>query len=260
MAHATRNTEKTANEWLPKLRRSLPFVLALLVLCAATLVIWWAQAQFAEQDDWKLQRIRIVGELRQLHVNDIQAALALQSGQTVAEVNMKQLTTAVSELPWVKQVEIRRQFPGELIVSVAERTPWLRLNTQQMLDSDGQAFSPKNVDAFLHLPRVVVDESQLDEAVQQFKSANEVLASIGITISELVLNGRGALTVRLNNDVALMFGRDDWQARLKRFVSLYPGLSHDGVLPRYVDLRYDTGVAVSWPETVKEKAPKTAGL
>lgn len=259
MSHATRHTTEQMSTW-SRLRGYLPFVAALVLLAAATFTVNWIQVEFAKQDDWQMQRVRIVGELRQVSVSDILEKLQVRQGQTVADVDMPGLTERVGGLPWIKSVDLRRQFPGELVVTVTEREPWLRLNDDALLDKDGVPFQPKNVSAFAQLSKLESNDLHLQQALDQFLHANAALQPVGLSVAVLTLNARGALSLRLNNGVDLMFGRNDWQPRLERFVKLYPGLSQDGQVPRYVDLRYDTGLAVAWPENETEKTPKTAGL
>lgn len=259
MSHATRK-QAGAPSKLERLRRVLPLAGALLLLIGATFAVNWMQVEFAKQNEWQMQRVRIVGELRQVTVSEILEVLAVQNGQTLADVDMPALTDKVSMLPWIRSVELRRQFPGELVVSIVEREPWLRLNDNALVDAEGEAFMPRNVAAFAHLPQLQTDIGNLHLAQQEYGHANKALQPVGLSVAVLTLNARGALSLQLNNGVALMFGRNDWQPRLERFVSLFPGLSSEGQLPLYVDLRYDTGFAVAWPDKDTEKTPKTAGL
>lgn len=262
MAQATRKQTDTV-PLTEKVKAALPFVSALLLLVGATLLVMALQRQYRSSDSWQLQRVRVEGELRQVKSADVLAAMNVRAGMTLAELDLRNLHGQVAALPWVKSVSLRRVYPAELQVTVTERTPWLRLNSKELIDVDGNPYAPDNVAAFAHLPRLHSSHPQLELAVSRYVSGNQQLKPLGLMIAELELNGRGALEVTLNNGTRLLFGRDDWDGRLARFLSLYPSLVTDAAVPTYVDLRYDTGFAVAWPEPVapaEQTVSRTAGL
>jgi len=262
MAQATRKTTEQLS-LKQRVKAVLPFVSALLLLIAATVLVVTLQQRYRDSDSWQLQRVRVEGAMRQVKSADVLAAMQVQAGMTLAALDLAQLHSRVAALPWVKAVSLRRVYPAELQVTVDERTPWLRLNAAELIDSDGNPFAPSNVAAFAHLPVLHSGHGQLAQATAQFVAGNDQLKPLGLVIAELELNGRGALVMTLNNGTRLMFGRDDWQGRLQRLLSLYPGLVVDGVVPTSIDLRYDTGFAVAWPAPAAVGAAnvsKTAGL
>jgi cell division protein FtsQ len=258
---ATRKaTPHHTSDRVATLRRAWPFMLMMFLLIAATAVAYTVHARYKNSASWQIKRVRIDGELRQLHSNDVINALALSKGATVLNLELPAMTQRVAALPWVKTVSLRRVYPSELVVQISEREPWLRLNSQQLVDRDQQAFAPHNYSAFMHLPHIVTAEAQLPLALIQYTVANDAMRPLGLAVNQVELNPRRALTLTLNNGVRLMFGRDEWQDRLQRVARLYPGLVQAGAVPTYIDLRYDTGFAVAWPQTQKQSSTATAGL
>ncbi len=262
MGQATRKENVWAARW-QAVRLRLPFVALLSVMALTTLGAGYLQSRFRSDDEFRVQRVRLMGTLRQVQVADVMGALALRADTPVLAVDLPELTDRIAALPWIKSVAIRRVVPGELHVQVSEREPVLRLNNDALVDRDGNAFQPDNVAMFAHLPRVQTPEAQLPQALDEFARSNTVLAPLGLAVSELELTGRSALTLVLNNGIRLMFGREDWNGRLQRFVALYPDLTTTGQVPTYIDLRYDTGLAVAWPQTKTpdtKSSTQTAGL
>ncbi len=263
MAQATRKGGP-AVPLATRLKVVAPFIAALLLLIGATLLVMVLQQRYRSSDSWQLQRVRVVGELRQVRSAEVLSAMQVQSGMTLAALELISLHQKVVALPWVKSASLRRVYPGELHVQITERTPWLRLNADQLVDVEGEPYAPANVAAFAQLPQLRTTAIQLPRAIEEYRTGNDALHGLGLRIAELELNGRGALTLVLDNGVQLLFGRDDWDGRRQRLLQLYPELVADGVVPRYVDLRYDTGFAVAWPAPVegpgRTSAVKTAGL
>ena len=73
-----------------------------------------------------------------------------------------------------------------------------------------------------------------------------ILTGAALPIDELFLSERFAWQITLQNQVRLNLGRQEFIDRLQRFVDVYPLLKQDKRAVEYVDLRYDTGLAVGW--------------
>ena len=69
-----------------------------------------------------------------------------------------------------------------------------------------------------------------------------------MTLDELSLSERFAWQVQLKNGIKLNLGRQEFIDRLQRFIDVYPLLAQQEKAVKYVDLRYDTGVAVGWKD------------
>ena len=73
-----------------------------------------------------------------------------------------------------------------------------------------------------------------------------LIATTEMAIDELSLSERFAWQVQLDNGIKLNLGRQEFIDRLQRFIDVYPLLMQQEKAVKYVDLRYDTGVAVGW--------------
>jgi cell division protein FtsQ len=76
----------------------------------------------------------------------------------------------------------------------------------------------------------------------------------GQKIALLSLSERFAWQVKLHNQVLLKLGRQEYINRLQRYIDVYPLLLQEEKSVAYVDLRYDTGLAVGWgaPRNLKK--------
>ncbi|MGB0989179.1 MAG: cell division protein FtsQ/DivIB, partial [Pseudoalteromonas spongiae] len=85
----------------------------------------------------------------------------------------------------------------------------------------------------------------------------ELLDYRTLAIDELVLSERFSWQLTLNDGVTLNLGREERVQRIQRFMDVYPLIKKNKKADQqvdYVDLRYDTGLAVGWkPLTVKER-------
>ena len=112
------------------------------------------------------------------------------------------------------------------------------------------------------LPRLSGPEDSSAEVVAAYRRHHAALAPLGMAIDELRLSPRRAWRLKLDNGMTLALGREQTDARLTRFVALYPRLfgaqaaaSADALAaapmtPVTVDLRYPDGFAVRMPDGV----------
>ena len=86
-------------------------------------------------------------------------------------------------------------------------------------------------------------------ALENFVNLNKLLDFSELAIDELVLTERFAWQLILNDGVTINLGRDNRVERIQRFMDIYPEIKlqkKEGQQVDYVDLRYDTGLAVGW--------------
>lgn len=83
------------------------------------------------------------------------------------------------------------------------------------------------------------------EASHQYET---LLAARGYKLLGVNLTPRHAWELTLDGNIQLFVGRSDIALRLQRFIDAFPVIE-----PRervaYVDLRYDTGMAVGWKKS-----------
>ena len=79
-----------------------------------------------------------------------------------------------------------------------------------------------------------------------------LLAGAALPIDELFLSERFAWQITLKNAIKLNLGRQEFIDRLQRFVDVYPLLKEQPKAVEYIDLRYDTGLAVGWSDEHKQ--------
>jgi cell division protein FtsQ len=72
---------------------------------------------------------------------------------------------------------------------------------------------------------------------------------LDMKVTELRLSERYAWTLVLDNAIRVNLGRGEFVDRLQRFIDLFPLIDEDPRVLNYVDLRYDTGLAIGWLET-----------
>ena len=199
------------------------------------------------------------------HVTEAQIRLVAerQVRGTFFTVDLERVRNSLEKLPWVREARVERRWPDTLVVSLTEHVPLARWNDDALVSEDGEVFGAA---ASTRLPRLAGPEGSSGEVVAAYHRYQAALAPLGMKIDELRLSPRRAWRIHLDNGMQLALGRVQTDARLARFVSLYPRLfnrqpaEHSQVaaaspVPLMVDLRYTDGFAVRMPNGVTPFKP-----
>jgi len=158
-------------------------------------------------------------------------------------VDIGHIRQSLEKLPWVRSVNIRREYPGHLTVSLEEHQALARWNNASLVNQQGEVFV---ADSEQVLPEFAGPEGTSAEVTRHYAEFNRQLAALDLHAAQLVLSPRHAWQMRLSNGLVLKLGREDVQQRLARFVAVYPySLYAMQGKVKYVDLRYRNGFAVS---------------
>ena len=157
-------------------------------------------------------------------------------------VDIERLRQSLEKLPWVRSVNIRREFPDRLAVQLEEHQALARWNNNALVNRQGEIFVAESRQA---LPGFIGQDGASHEAALCYLQFSQQLAALNLQVAQLVLSPRHAWQLRLSNGMVLELGREDMQPRLARFVAAYPySLAGWAGSVRYVDMRYRNGFAV----------------
>jgi cell division protein FtsQ len=168
-------------------------------------------------------------------------------------MNLDEVRRLVAELPWVRRVEVRREWPDRIVVRVEEHRPLGRWSATRLVSERGELFDGTSDAA---LPQLAGPPGSEREVTRRYLATRELLAPLGVEPVQVALSARYAWQVQLSNGLVLELGRDQARSpvdeRLARFVAAYPRIV--GSLNRrldYVDLRYPNGFAIRVPDLLQ---------
>jgi cell division protein FtsQ len=158
-------------------------------------------------------------------------------------VDIERLKSELEKLPWVRGVQIRREFPDRLSVEIEEHQALAHWNEEELVNQQGEVFS---ADSDASMPSFVGQTGDSALVTQQYAQFTTQLSQVGLHIQKMVESPRRAWQLCLDNGMVLELGSEQMQQRLDRFVTVYPyslATIQGGV--KTVDLRYHNGFAVS---------------
>lgn len=162
--------------------------------------------------------------------------------------DIERLRASLERLPWVRGVNIRREFPDRLVMRLEEHQPLARWNHSALVNQQGEVFEASFAQV---LPNFIGQDGASADVTQHYAQFSQQLAPLDLQVVQLAQSPRHAWQLHLSNGMVLELGSDDMQQRLARFVAVYPySLAGMQGSVRYVDLRYRNGFAVGG--TVKQ--------
>ena len=193
--------------------------------------------------------IAIAGEMPYTTRADIENAIEQVNLGNFFNLDVNDVQQKVAKLPWVYSVSVRKKWPDELKIYVVDQKPIAHWNGDFLINENGKAFQADVKRLPEKLPAFFGPEGSEQIALDNFRNLNKLLDFSQLAIDELVLSERFAWQLILNDGVTINLGSDNRIERIQRFMDVYPQIKlnkKDGQQVDYVDLRYDTGLAVGW--------------
>lgn len=182
------------------------------------------------------------------HINQKTLAMVVApyvTNVSLFSLNADQLKKNILEQPWIYNVWIKRIWPDQIEIQVAEQKAVAVWNTNSLLNFNGEIFAAPQNTFPANLPILNGPEGTQELVWQQWQQFTAGLAPLNLVITELDLNSRGSWQLILNNGIKVVLGRSDIGSRFNRFVAVYPKvLASKADSIAGIDLRYVDGFAV----------------
>ncbi len=205
---------------------------------------------------WPVTQLTVQAEFKHVSAAAIRAAVVPRLNKGFFALNLDAVQKSVAALPWVESVEVRKRWPGTLLLTVQERKPFAVWNGKQLISRQGKLFDAPLSDVHHVLPDLHGPDSRLAEVASFYAETHKAFARNKLQITGVALTERGSWSVTTAGGARIVIGdRDQANNRLRRFLDVYPQLmaGHaDGFA--YADLRYTNGFAVRWPQAAAAHA------
>ena len=200
-----------------------------------------------------MSEILVEGDLYHVSTTEIRDAVTrLGALKNFALQDVDHIQQAISTLPWVAHVSVRKQWPITIKINVTEHKPIAIWNGNKLLNEEAVVFDavPSEV-KYKKLIALYGPDGSEQEVLNTWPDLNNILQKTGLEIAELELNERRSWRIITSNNIRIELGlesKTEILERLERFVKLFVEIKSTRQAIDYVDLRYDIGVAVGWKE------------
>ena len=198
--------------------------------------------------DRPLTQVHITGRFQRVQPLDVEKAVRSQVGRKgLVSVDLAAVSLAVREIPWVDRAKVGRAWPQGLTVEVIEQIPVARWGEAGLLNARGEVFLNDSRHLPAELPVLTGPAGLESQMTERYLAVQARLLEIGMRVSSLQLDERGAWELSLENGVRLRLGRAHIEERFDRFMLAASRIvAARATEIAYVDLRYSAGFAIGW--------------
>ena len=214
-------------------------------------VSWWAVRHPA----FSIARIVVEGEMLHNNAVTLRANVAPHLTGNFFTIDLKDAREAFEQVPWVRQAEVRREYPNSLRVILHEHEPqayWGPETGTAMVNTMGEVFEANVGEVEREgLPRLSGPEGSAVEVLRMYYALDPVFTAIGAPVDALTWRDRGSWLVQLDNGASIELGSgkpEEVLQRTQRFARTLPQITQQyqrtAEALEYADLRYPDGYAL----------------
>lgn len=225
--------------------------LSLLSVALVSLFFWQAQQWIMDPDTLPIKIVRIDGELKYLQKSELENAVSSKVSGGFFSIDLQQIKEKAQQLAWVDDVSVKRVWPEAVVMHIEEKVAIARWGKKRLVTAKGEIFLPP-ADMPGNLPLLQGADERVLELVNRYAEEQRRFSTLNLNVSELVVNDRGAWSIKFSNELKIAVGRHDVDGRLQRLARYLETIRQLKGMPESIDLRYQHGMAVFWKPAEKQ--------
>ncbi len=192
-----------------------------------------------------VQSVRISGEFAQVSKADFERAMEPLLAPGLLRIDVEALRRAALDVPWVREVTVRRVWPDGLEISVAEREAVARWAGGGYLERGGGHFRSEGRAGLGALPVLAGPEGMQQRVLALHAELERVFKPLGIRVAATELTPRGVLYATLDGGPRLVMRSGALPGEAVVYARTFAKLMGDRLHEiERIDFRYPNGFAV----------------
>jgi cell division protein FtsQ len=216
-------------------------------ILVSVLFLSWGITELRKPDTLPIKTIHALGSFSKVDETMLRNVIAESLDGGYFAVNVSAIKHAVESLPWVHSASVSRIWPDTISINVVEEKTTAVWAKGGLVNHQGALILPLRESYPKGLPVFNGPLGMERNMTEFYKTAKQIIEPLGIEITGLNLDTRGAYVIGLSNDIDLLLGRENIQNRLERFARVYKKVlvKRSAEIAR-IDMRYSNGLAVGW--------------
>lgn len=197
--------------------------------------------------DRPIGKVEVGGQFQRVAPLQIEEVVAPFRGSGFLSVDLDSMRTALETIPWVDRARVERKWPNGVRVFITEHVAAARWGESGLMNTRGELFLSDARHIPQELPQLIGPVGTEGQVAKLYLETYPRLLGVGMRLSKVELDARGAWQLTLGNGVTVRLGRQDVPTRLERFIAVAsPVVAARLAEVSYVDLRYSNGFSVGW--------------
>ena len=197
--------------------------------------------------DRPIGKVEVGGQFQRVAPLQIEEVVAPFRGAGFLSVDLDSMRAALETIPWVDRARVERKWPNGVRVFITEHVAAARWGESGLMNTRGELFLSNATHIPPELPQLIGPAGTEGQVARLYLETYPRLLGVGMRLSRVELDARGAWQLTLSNNVIVRLGRQDVPARLERFISVAsPVVAARAAEVSYVDLRYSNGFSIGW--------------
>lgn len=232
-------------------KRGTVIMLVIVFAAAAVLGVKLLVRQFS------IKEIIVSGNYH-LDRDDIIGSINIKNGDPLLNVQFKDVNERLGKNPWIKEVSLKKQLPGTLLIDIVEAVPKALLRIKRklyLIDREGRILERIKGDSMLFLPVIKDIRPKNEKGISEALKLVDVLMKRDIFADresvEIGLETYG-LTMKIDGEF-IKVGYGKYSEKYDMWIELEPEIRKKSVPIKYVDLRFKDSVIVKPLKRAKKK-------
>ncbi len=197
--------------------------------------------------DREINSIEISGPFERVSAMQIEAAIAAELDAGFLGSNPGRMRQRIRELDWIDEATVTRRWPDRIAITVTEQVAAAVWDGKGLLNTRGELFVESARHTPAELPRLSGPPERAADVAARYIEIREELIPLGLDVTDVSLDERGAWEMMLANGVEIRLGRRDVDARTRLFLDVVANIITANAKDiEYVDLRYSNGFTIGW--------------
>ena len=228
-------------------------LLMLMAALGATGWLGWRQLHGPDTMSKPIRYVKIEGAFQYISKDRVKEAVGPEIKRGFYQADMNAIHRAISSLPLVAVVDVKRVWPDAVYIKITEHKPIVRWGSNGLLNKQGDLLIPDDITVFKNLPLITGPQGQERKLLEIMKGVYIVLKDKSLQLAEFHVNERRAWRLKLANGLEMQLGNKAPLENMQRFLKTMDLIGEEQIAQMaMVDTRYPNGFAVTWKQDVAE--------
>lgn len=216
-------------------------------LLGVAAVVGWLLYTANDPQTLPVKKISALGTFAHVNEKMLHDAVAGTLDGGYFRMDMQKIKQVVETIPWVDKASVRRVWPDTLAIDITEQAALAHWANGGLVNKRGEIFSPEKSSYPSGLPIFSGQSGMEQKLTEYFKASQQIFNGLDLAVSEIHMDARHAVSLRLSNGIDVILGREQIEVRMQRLARIYKKVLAERIndIAR-IDLRYSNGLAVGW--------------